>query len=79
MDKSELGVTSLIFFGHTVTPADIAPFHTKGEAIEQFPKPFTQRKLKEFQDVINYYNRFIPHCSFLLQPLYAIVKPCKRG
>ena len=79
VDKSEFGVTSLTFLGHTVTPAGIAPLHTKSEAIQQFPKPSIQHKLKEFLGMINYYNRFIPHCSLLLQPLYAMVKPCKRG
>ncbi len=29
--------------------------------------------------MVNFYNRFVPHCSLLLQPLYAMVKPSKRG
>ena len=78
-DKSELGVASLTFLGHTVTTAGIAPLHSKCEAIQQFPKPFTQRRLKEFLGMVNYYNRFIPHCSLLLKPLHAMCKPCKRG
>ena len=79
VDKSEFGVASLTFLGHTVTPAGIAPLSTKCEAIQQFPKPSTQRRLKEFLGMVNYYNRFIPHCSLLLQPLHAMIKPAKRG
>ncbi|KAK3894821.1 hypothetical protein Pcinc_001443 [Petrolisthes cinctipes] len=78
-DKSELGVTSLEFLGHTVSPAGIAPLPSKCESIQQFPRPSTQRQLKEFLGMVNYYNRFIPHCSLLLRPLYAMIKPCKRG
>lgn len=78
-DKSELGATSLEFLGHTVSSAGIAPLPSKCESIQQFPKPTTQRQLKEFLGMLNYYNRFIPHCSLLLQPLYAMIKPCKRG
>ena len=77
--KSELGVSSLTFLGHTVTPEGIAPLQSKTEAILQFPKPSKQRKLKEFLGMVNFYNRFIPHCSLLLQPMYAMVKPGKKG
>lgn len=79
VDKSEFGATSLTFLGHTVSPAGIAPLSTKCEAIQQFPKPSTQRQLKCFLGMVNYYHRFIPRCSALLQPLHAMVKPCKRG
>lgn len=78
-DKSELGATSLNFLGHTVSATGITPLQSRCESIQQFPKPSTQRQLKEFLGMINYYNRFIPNCSLLLQPLYAMIKPCKRG
>lgn len=77
--KSEFGKSSVSFLGHTVSSTGIAPLHMKTEAIRQFPKPTTQRQLKEFLGMINYYNRFIRNCSLLLQPLYAIIKPAKRG
>ena len=79
VDKSEFGATSIDFLGHTVTPAGITPLHAKCESIVQFPKPSTQRQLKEFLGMVNYYNRFVPHCSLILQPLHAMIKPCKRG
>ena len=79
VEKSMLGVSSLDFLGHSISSAGIAPLPSKCEAIQRFPKLFTQRQLNEFLGMINYYNRFIPHCSLLLQPLYSMVKPCKRG
>jgi len=79
VDKSVYGVSSVDFLGHTVSAAGITPLPAKCEAIQQFPKPTTQRQLKEFLGMINYYNRFIPKCSLLLQPLYSIIRPCKRG
>ncbi|XP_076069735.1 uncharacterized protein LOC143041611 [Oratosquilla oratoria] len=30
-------------------------------------------------NAIKYCNRFIPKCSFVLQPLYSLIRPCKRG
>ncbi len=29
--------------------------------------------------MLNFYNRFVPQCSLLLQALYAMVKTSKRG
>ena len=77
--KSVFGVSTITFLGHTVSAAGIAPLSTKCESIQQFPKPSTQRQLKEFLGMVNYYNRFVPNCSLMLQPLYAMVKPAKRG
>lgn len=79
VEKSEFGVSSLTFLGHTVSPTGVTPLTTKCEAIQQFPKPSTQRQLKQFLGMVNYYHRFIPRCSLLLQPLHAMIKPCKRG
>ena len=77
--KSTFGVPTVTFLGHTVSSAGIAPLQSKCEAIQQFPKPSTQRQLREFLGMVNYYNRFIKNCSLLLQPLYAMIKPAKRG
>ena len=77
--KSIFGVPTVTFLGHTVSSAGISPLPAKCEAVQQFPKPSTQRQLKEFLGLVNYYNRFIKNCSLLLQPLYALLKPAKRG
>ena len=79
VEKSTFGVSTIDFLGHTVSSTGITPLQPKCEAIKQFPKPSTQRQLKEFLGMINYYNRFIPNCSLLLQPLYAMLKPAKKG
>ena len=79
VEKSVLGVPSLDFLGHTISSAGIAPLPSKCEAVQHFPKPTTQRQLKQFLGMVNYYNRFVPRCSLLLHPLYSMLKPCKRG
>ena len=78
IDKSVFSIPSVDFLDHTVSSAGITPLQSKCESIHQFPKPSTQRQLKEFLDMLNYYNHFIPNCS-LLRPLYAMIKPCKKG
>lgn len=78
-DKSVFGVPSVDFLSHTVSSSGFTPTASRCTAIQNFPKPTTQRQLKQFLGMLNYYNRFIPRCALLLQPLYALVKPAKRG
>ncbi|KAK3880443.1 hypothetical protein Pcinc_015045 [Petrolisthes cinctipes] len=82
-DKSELGVTSLEFLGHTVSPAGIAPLPSKCESIQQFPRPSTQRQLKEFLGMpIAFFSKKLTSAeskySAYDRELLAIFKAVKR-
>ena len=79
VDKSEIGVSTIDFLGHTVSSLAITPTSSRSDAIREFLNPTNQRQLKQFLGMLNYYNRFVPRCALLLQPLYSIVKPAKRG
>ena len=52
--KREFGVNHLAFLGHFGTAQEIQPLPDKIEAIQQFPQPNTQRKLREFLGLINF-------------------------
>lgn len=67
--KSVFGVSSLTFLGHLVDCNGIRPLPEKVEAIHIFPKPNTQRKLREYLGLVNFYRRFLPDCAKLLLPL----------
>ena len=43
------------------------------QSIRNFPQPSSQRKLREFIGLVNFYHRFLPHCAELMQPLYALL------
>ena len=46
VEKSVRGVSSLDFLGHSISSTAISPLPSKCEAIQQFPKPSTQRQLR---------------------------------
>ena len=49
--------------------------------MRDFPRPYTQRKLREFLGLINFYHRFVNHGAVILQPLsdlLAAPKGCKK-
>ena len=72
--KCMLGVTQLEFLGHRVDACGIAPLEEKVRVIQEFPKPTTQRKLREFLGLINFYHRFLPNCAATLDPLNQLLK-----
>lgn len=76
--KSLFGVPSLDFLGHHVDSTGIRPRQEKVQVIRDFPQPTTQRKLREFIGLINFYRRFIPNCATILHPLNSLLKHTKR-
>uniref|UniRef100_A0A1X7TYS9 Reverse transcriptase/retrotransposon-derived protein RNase H-like domain-containing protein n=1 Tax=Amphimedon queenslandica TaxID=400682 RepID=A0A1X7TYS9_AMPQE len=50
----------------------ISPLESRVSAVRDFPLPKSQRKLKEFLGLINYYCRFIPQCAQILHPLHML-------
>ena len=71
--KCVFGVTELEFLGHKVTKDGVAPLPSKVQAVQNSPAPPTQRKLREFLCLVNFYHRFIPHCAHILQPLNSLL------
>ena len=72
-DKCVLGVSELEFLGHKVTAAGLSPLPEKVAAVQSFPQPQTVGELMRFNGMINFYNRFIPHASLIMKPLFAAV------
>ena len=78
--KCEFGVPQLTFLGHTVDQHGIRPLPSKVETLCAFLRPTTQRKLREFLGLVNFYNRFIPNCACILSPLNSFLgKRHKKG
>ena len=59
-NKCVFGAESLDFLGHHVSSAGVTPLENNVQVIWSFPKPTSQRKLRQFLGLINFYRRFIP-------------------
>ena len=77
--KCVFGVNHLEFLGHQVDSQGIRPLEEKLQVIRDFPQPTTQRKLREFLGLINFYHHFIPGCADLLHPLSALLSSSNNG
>ena len=71
--KCELGVSELTFLGHYLNSQGVRPLQDKVKVIQDFPQPTTQRKLREFLGLVNFYHRFLPHCADTLKPLHILL------
>ena len=77
--KSVLGVSNLEFLGHHVDSTGTRPLDSKVDAIRNFPKPTTQRKLREFLGLVNFYHRFVPNCAATLVPLNSMLSSAQNS
>ena len=73
-NKCLFAAHSLNFLGHHIDCHVISPVPEKVKAINDFPQPQTQRQLCQFIGLVNFYNRFLPHCAELMQPLHSLLK-----
>ena len=72
-DKCVLGVEELEFFGHQVTATGLSPLQENLAAIQSFPQLQTVGELIRFNGMVNFYNRFMPHASLTMTPLFTVV------
>ena len=73
LEKCLFGVPEIEFLAQEVTSNGIKPSLNRVKAILDFPKPTFEKDLFRFLGMINYYHRFIPNCSSILEPLRHIL------
>ena len=71
--KCVLGVNNLEFLGHQVNSEGIKPLEEKVKAVLDFPLPPTQKKLRQFLGLINFYHRFFKNCAQTVLPLHELL------
>ncbi|CAH8550920.1 unnamed protein product [Dicrocoelium dendriticum] len=74
VDKCVFGQSSVDFLGHRIDRTGISPLPEKTKAITEYPMPQSYKSLRRFLGMVNYYGRFIPDCSKLLQPLTDLLR-----
>ena len=75
--KCVFGADHLEFLGHYVDQNGIRPLDHKVKVVREFPQPTTQRKLREFLGLVNFYHRFIPKCADIMHPLNELLSTSK--
>ena len=76
-NKCLFGVSNLDFLGHHIDSHGITPLPEKVQAVRDFPQPQSQRQLRRFIGLVNFYHRFLPHGAQLMQPLHSLITSTK--
>ena len=68
--KCLFGVDSLTFLGQQVSAAGSSPLPEKVQAVVDFPAPSTVLQMWRFCGMVNFYSRFVPRLSIIMDPLF---------
>ncbi|XP_065188042.1 uncharacterized protein K02A2.6-like [Sycon ciliatum] len=73
-EKCEIGKPQVSYLGFTLSKAGLQPSRDKVLSIQNAPRPHDVSTLRSFLGLVNFFGRFIPNCSSLLQPLNELLK-----
>ena len=71
-EKCEIAKATIEYLGHTLTSSKITPLPVKIRAIMALPEPRTLAQANRFIGSLSWYRRFIPKCSSIAAPIYAV-------
>ena len=61
------------FLGHILDGVGIRPRDVKIKAIMEFPEPSTKKQAMSFLGMVNFYRKFIDHCSAKAHPINEFI------
>ena len=71
--------SQVIYLGHKITSEGLFPTADKVKAIQDAPRPSNLTEVKSFVGLVNYYCKFVPQLSTVLEPMYRLQrKKAKR-
>ncbi|XP_078238458.1 uncharacterized protein LOC144584971 [Pogona vitticeps] len=73
-NKLQLGSPERKYLGHTVGGGVIKLLEAKIEAVRDWPRPNTKKKVKSFLGLVGYYRKFIPRFSEIAAPLTDLTR-----
>ena len=62
--KSAFGASSVNYLGYTLTGEGIAPGKEKLLAVKEFPPPVSEKQIREFVGLCNYFRFLIPKFAY---------------
>ena len=72
MDKCSFLKKHIQYLGHIVSGDGIKPVPEKLSSIQQMPRPYTPKEVKQFLGLVGYYRKFIPRYADIARPLNAL-------
>ena len=74
IEKCCFGVPSVAYLGYVIDREGIHPTQDKVRAITEAPAPTNVSQLRAFLGLLNFYRRFLPQASSMLEPLNRLLQ-----
>lgn len=74
--KCAFGLSEIEYLGHILAHNVVKPLLSNADAIAQLPRPTNVKQIRQFCGKVNYYRKFIPNVSQILNPLNQLT--CKN-
>ena len=72
MEKCSFLKKYIQYLGHIVSGEGLKPVPEKLSSIQQMPRPYTPKRVKQFLGLVGYYRKFIPRYADIIRPLNAL-------
>ena len=73
-EKIKFKLKTVPWVGHKLTNEGLQADESKVTAIKQFPAPTNVHVVRRFLGMVNFFSRFVPNLSAILEPLHDITK-----
>lgn len=72
--KCEFAKDKVTYLGHVVGNGTVRPLTNNVIAIREFPKPKNRKNIRQFLGKVNFYLKYIPNATRLLDPLHNLLR-----
>ena len=76
-EKCHFAVEKVLYLGHTITCEGVCMDSSKTDAVRTYPRPKTQKDVRSFLGLCNYYRRFVQKFSKIATPLNQLLQKDK--
>jgi hypothetical protein len=73
LSKCSFAQKSVKYLGHIISENKIIPLNDNLKSIKEYPNPKNVKMVQQFLGKVNYYYKFIPNATKLLNPLYKLL------
>uniref|UniRef100_H3A251 Gypsy retrotransposon integrase-like protein 1 n=1 Tax=Latimeria chalumnae TaxID=7897 RepID=H3A251_LATCH len=74
LDKCCFLIPEVVYLGYKINEQGVHPVADKVTAIQQAPVPRNSTQLRAYLGMLNYYHRFLPNISTILEPLHELLR-----
>lgn len=74
LEKCRIGAEEIRYLGHKISKDGLHCCEDKVETVKNIPLPINAEEVLSYLGLVQYYRRFVEHCSIIAAPLYELMR-----